>query len=231
VQLEPFSARTPLSVFSSLSPAEKARQLSNPEGPVGLEVAEWLNGNNRQANAAIIALLGIEPGCHVLEIGFGNGRAASAVIDQSKDVRYAGIDISPTMLEEAKRVNAALVAAGRASFHLASAEHLPFADTSFDRVFAIGVIHFWSDPIIPLVEIRRVMRPGGLAVMGAADPRSRQEFMRPEFGFLLRSAEEPRSLFQQAGFSTVDAQSIETEGITPDGTPTKRNAVRITARP
>ncbi len=101
------------------------------------------------------------------------------MIDQSKDVRYAGIDISPTMLEEAKRFNAALVAAGRASFHLTSAEHLPFADTSFDRVFAIGVIHFWSDPIIPLVEIRRVMRPGGLAVMGADDPRSRQEFMRP----------------------------------------------------
>ena len=220
-----------MSVFSSLPPAEQARQLANPEGAVGLEVAEWLNGNNRQSNAAVIASLGIEPGCQVLEIGFGNGRAAPAVIDQANDVRYVGIDISPTMLEEAKRFNAALVAAGRASFHLTSAEHLPFADGSFDRVFAIGVIHFWDDPIAPLMEIRRVMRPGGLAIMGTPDPRSRQEFMHAEFGFLLRSAEEWGSFFRQAGFGSVDAQSIETEGITSDGTPNKRYAIRITARP
>ena len=184
-----------------------------------------------QVYAEVIALLGIQPGCHVLEIGFGNGRAASDVIDQSTDVRYVGIDISPTMFDEANRFNAALVAAGRASFHLASSEHMPFTDASFDRVFAIGVIHFWRDPIVPLVEIRRVMRPGGLAVMGTPDSRSPQVFTRPEFGFHLRSTDEWRALFCQAGFSTVDVQNIESEGITPDGTPNKRYTIRITARP
>lgn len=220
-----------MSVFSSLPPAEQARQLANPEGPVGLEVAEWLNGNNRQSNAAVIALLGIQPGCHVLEIGFGNGRAASDVIDQSTDVRYVGIDISPTMFDEAKRFNAALVAAGRASFHLASSEHMPFADATIDRVFAIGVIHFWRDPIVPLIEIRRVMRRGGLAVMQTPDSRAPQEFARPEFGFHLRSGDEWQALFGQAGFGSVDAQHIESEGIAPDGTPNKRYTIRITARP
>jgi len=220
-----------MSVFSSLPPAEQARQLSNPEGAVGLEVAEWLNGNNRQSNAAVIALLDIQSGCHVLEIGCGNGRAASNVIDQSTDVRYTGIDISPTMFDEAKRVNASLIAAGRASFHLVSAEHMPFADASFDRAFAIGVIHFWRDPIVPLTEIRRVMRPGGIAVMGTLDSRSPLGFARPEFGFHLHSADEWHTLFHQAGFRTVHAQIIETEGITPDGSPTKRYTIRITARP
>jgi ubiquinone/menaquinone biosynthesis C-methylase UbiE len=222
-----------MSVFSSLPPAEQARQLANPEGPVGLEVAEWLNGNNRQSNVMVIALLGIQPGFRALEIGFGNGRAASDVIGQSVDVRYHGIDSSPTMFDEATRFNAALVAAGRASFHLASAEHMPFADASFDRVFAIGVIHFWRDPIAPLVEIRRVMRPGGLAVMQTQPPDSRspREFARPEFGFHLRSADEWQALFRQAGFGTVEAQNIESEGITPDGTPSKRYTIRMIARP
>src|SRR3954454_16224513 len=114
-----------MSVFSSLPPAEQARQLANPEGPVGLAVAEWLNASNRQSNATVIALLGIQPGSRALEIGFGNGRAASDVIGQSVDVRYDGIDSSPTMFDEATRFNAALVAAGRASCHLASAEHTP----------------------------------------------------------------------------------------------------------
>ena len=220
-----------MAVFGSLSPAEQARQLANPEGSVGLEVAEWLNENNRQSNAAVIRRLGVQPGNYVLEIGFGNGRAAPDVIGQSTDVRYAGIDVSPSMFEEAQRFNPALVAAGRASFHLASADHMPFPDASFDRVFAIGVIHFWRDPVVFLVETRRVMRPDALAIMGTLDPRSRPDFARPEFGFHLRSADEWRALFHQADFGTTDVESIETDGITPDGKPTKRYTIRITARP
>lgn len=220
-----------MSVFGSLPPAEQARQLANPEGSVGLEVAEWLNDNNRQSNTAVIRLLGVQPGNHVLEIGFGNGRAAPDVVGQSTDVRYVGIDLSPTMFEEAQRFNAALVASGRASFHLASADHMPFPDASFDRVFAIGVIHFWRDPVASLAETRRVMRPGALAIMGTPDPRSRQDFARPEFGFHVRGADEWRVLLHQAGFSTINVDTIETAGIMPDGKPNKRYTIRITSRP
>lgn len=220
-----------MAVFNSLQPAEQARQLANPEGSVGIEVAEWLNGYNLEVNTRALALLGVQAGCHVLEIGFGNGRAAPDVIGQAAGVQYAGIDISPTMFDEANRFNAAFVAAGRASFHLASAERMPFADASFDRVLAIGVIHFWINPIVPLMEIRRVMRPDGLAFMGSPDPRSPQEYARPEFGFHLRSAAEWRALYHQAGFSTVDAESVESEKLTPGGVSTRRYSIRITARP
>jgi len=219
-----------MAVFSSLPPAEQARQLANPEGPVGLEVAEWLNGNNREGNARVLAMLGVQPGCHVLEVGFGNGRAAPEVIGQAADVRYAGIDISPTMVDEANRYNAALVSAGRARFHLASAERMPFADASFDRAFSIGVIHFWMDPTAALRELHRVMRPGGRVVMGALDSRAPPPFARPEYGFRLRSAAEWGVLCREAGFGNVDAQSVESEQITPEGMPTKRYAVRLTAQ-
>ncbi len=218
-----------MAIFSSLQPAEQARQLANPEGPIGIEVAEWLNGNNREGNSQILRQLGIQAHNHVLEIGFGNGRIASEVIDQASGVHYVGIDISPTMVDEANRYNATHIAAGRASFHLASAERMPFSDASFDRVFAAGVIHFWVDPIVPLLEIHRVMRTGGFAVMGALDSRSPPAFARPEFGFYLRSAAEWGALYRQAGFGTVDAQSIESQQLAPDGTPTKRYVVRVTA--
>ncbi len=219
-----------MTVFSTLQPAEQARQLANPEGPVGIEVAEWLNGNNREGNARALALLGVQTGCHVLEIGCGNGRAAPEVIGQAAGVRYAAIDISSTMVDEANRFNAAFVAAGRANFHLASAEHMPFADACFDRVFAIGVIHFWTDPIAALLEIHRVMRPGGFALMSALDLRSPPQFAQAEFGFHLRSAAEWSALYRQAGFSSVEAQNVESEQMTPDGTPIKRYAIRMTAR-
>lgn len=219
-----------MAVFNSLEPAEQARQLANPEGPVGLEVAEWLNGNNRDGNAQVLALLGVQPGFRVLEIGFGNGRAARNVIAQGANVEYAGIDISPTMVDEAIRFNAALVAAGQASFHLASAERMPFNDSSFDRVFSIGVMHFWKEPLAPLQEIHRVMRPGSFAISGALDLRSPPQFARPEFGFHLRSATEWATLFRQSGFGTVDTQNIELEQLTLDGKPTKRYTIRVTAR-
>ena len=79
----------------------------------------------------------------MLEIGFGNGRTVPDVIAQAADVHYVGVDISPTMVAEATRFNAAMVTQGQVSFHLASAERLPFDDDAFDRIFSIGVIHFW----------------------------------------------------------------------------------------
>ena len=220
-----------MNIFSSLPPDEQARQLANPEGPRGLEIAEWLNGNNAQANSKILEALQLGPGCHVLEIGFGNGRAARNIGAQGNNIQYSGVDISPTMLAEAERFNAALIASGHVHFQLASADRLPFPDASFDRVFSIGVIHFWANPIASLVEIRRVSRPQSLAIMGCLHPRAILPFAREEYGFYLRSTEEWEALFKEAGFRGVDAQCIEADGIDSDGKPNKRFSTRVTARP
>jgi ubiquinone/menaquinone biosynthesis C-methylase UbiE len=219
-----------MSVFASLTPAEQARQLANPEGRVGIEVAHWLNGNNRDGNAQCIALLELQPGARVLEIGFGNGHAAADIVGCAADIHYEGIDISPTMVDEARQFNAALVAAGRAGFHLGSADRMPFPDSAFDRVFSLGVIHFWQDALAPLEEVCRVLRPDGFAVMGTLAPNCPPAFARPELGFWLRSADEWAELCTQAGFAAVRAQTVESEQLTADGAPTRRYSIRLTAR-
>ena len=220
-----------MNVFNSLSLAEQARQLANPEGSIGVAVAEWLNDNNAQSNAEVLEALHIEPSCRVLEIGFGNGREAAHVATKAADVEYVGIDISATMIAEAERFNAELIAAGRASFHLTPADRMPFPDASFDRVFSIGVIHFWADPSPSLIEIRRVLRPSSLAVMGCMNPRAPRPFAREVYGVYLRSAEEWAQLFRQAGFRSVDSRCLEVPGIGPDGGPIKRYVTRSAARP
>ena len=219
-----------MSLFSSLSPAEQARQLANPEGTVGVAVAEWLNGNNREGNARVFAMLELQPGCHVLEVGFGNGRAAREVVAGAENVRYEGIDISQTMVDEANRYNAEHVLSGLVRFHLAFADHMPFANGRFDRVFSIGVMHFWTDPLASLREIHRVMRPGGRAVMGALDAQATPPFAKPEFGFHLRTAAEWGALFEKAEFVNVDARTVESLQTTPEGVPTRRYSVRLTAQ-
>jgi SAM-dependent methyltransferase len=219
-----------VAIFETLTPAEQARQLANPEGAVGLAVADWLNEINKQAIARSVASLGVEAGNRVLEIGFGNGRAPPEVIAQAADVQYSGIDISPTMVAEASAFNAALVAAGVASLQLGSAERMPFADRVFDRVFSIGVIHFWTDPAASLMGVRRVLRFGGLMWMGCLAPQEAPDFARTEYGFHLRDAAEWDALCRAAGFTDVHAETIEFQQTAASGAPIRRYRIIVTGR-
>jgi ubiquinone/menaquinone biosynthesis C-methylase UbiE len=49
---------------------------------------------------------------------------------------------------------------------LGEAAHIPYPDQRFDKAFAVHVIYFWPQPQQELREIRRVLRPGGLLVLG-----------------------------------------------------------------
>ncbi len=46
------------------------------------------------------------------------------------------------------------------------AEKIPFADESFDVVYAFGVLHHTPDTEAAIAEINRVLRPGGTAIIG-----------------------------------------------------------------
>jgi len=46
-----------------------------------------------------------------------------------------------------------------------AADNLPFADSSFDLVVSTGSIHHWKRPVECLNDIRRVLRPGGFALI------------------------------------------------------------------
>ena len=218
------------SIFASLTLAEQAKQLRKPEGKIGVAVAEWLNGTNRQANLQAIELLGLKTGHHVLEIGFGNGRTVPDVMAQAEGVHYAGIDISPTMVDDAVSFNAGFVAAGRASFHLGSAERMPFADASFDRAFSTGVVHFWENPAESLAEVRRVLRPDGLSQMACLHPRNAPDFARPEYGFHLRDETAWNNLHRAAGFSEIHSEILVWELTDSEGRSTTRYGIRVTSR-
>jgi ubiquinone/menaquinone biosynthesis C-methylase UbiE len=218
-----------MGIIETLTPAERARQLREPEGAVGLAVAHWNSENNKAGNEKTVAELGIEAGNRVLEIGFGDGRTVRKVIAQAADVQYTGIDISPTMVEEATRVNAEFIATGRASFVLGSAERMPFDDNTFDRVFSIGVIHFWTAPEVALAEVRRVLRAGGRMLMGCLAPQGAPAFARPEYGFYLREADAWDRLCCAAGFSDIKVEDLIFEQRRADGTPIQLHVVHMEA--
>jgi ubiquinone/menaquinone biosynthesis C-methylase UbiE len=216
--------------MESLSPHELARQLANPKGPVGLEVMKWIDAANRPADQRLVASLELAAGHRVLEIGCGTGRTAATILELARNIEYVGLDLSPAMIAEAQYVNGRSVADGHASFHCGMAQALPFATGNFDRVFSIGVAHFWADPVEPLREVRRVLRSGGLSVMGCLHPDTVPDFAQPENGVYVRDANEWHKLYQEAGFVQILVETVESTHRNPDGSSIRRTVFDLKAR-
>ena len=79
-----------------------AAQLSNPKGEKGIQVAEMMNFTNSGLISKAIELLNITNENRILEIGPGNGSHVGSIIKNENTVYY-GIDISETMIAEAKK--------------------------------------------------------------------------------------------------------------------------------
>jgi len=100
-----------------------------------------------------------------LDIGVGTGDLSFGVLDASDPSgRVIGIDISPVMLDAARK-RAAARRESRFAPLLATAERLPFPDAAFDRVVAGFAVRNFGDLSLGLRELRRVLRAGGSAVV------------------------------------------------------------------
>lgn len=219
--------------LTQLPPAEMARHLGHPEGEIGLAVGERINRINKNITTETYQRLGLDADMHVMEIGFGNGHLLPDLLRRAPRLRYIGIDVSSTMVDEARRYNAAFVSAGQAEFHLADAARIPAADASVDRVFAVNVIYFWPEPEIPLREIRRVLRSSGASLVAAVTPGSvvGNDVFRVENGFHIRDADELAALHRRAGFTDVRIELVTEVVSRADGTPWERHYNFVHGRP
>lgn len=112
-------------------------------------------------------LLGDVAGRDVLEIGCGAAPCARWLA--ARGARVVGLDVSAGMLAHA--VAAMAGDDRRVPLVLAGAEHLPFADASFDLVTsAFGAIPFVADSARVMREAARVLRPGGRWVFATNHP-------------------------------------------------------------
>jgi SAM-dependent methyltransferase len=105
------------------------------------------------------AMLGDVRGRHVLDYGCGHGMAA--VVLARHGARVTGFDLSAGYVGEARRRAAANGVS--AVFRQADAERLPFPDRSFDAAWGCAILHH-LDLRRAATELRRVLRPGGVAV-------------------------------------------------------------------
>ncbi|HVJ04356.1 MAG TPA: class I SAM-dependent methyltransferase [Candidatus Saccharimonadales bacterium] len=108
----------------------------------------------RDLRAFLAAELELRPHMRVLEVSIGTG-ANLRLLPQSAEIH--GIDLSMGMLRACRRN---LRRKHReAALYQGEAERLPFRDNTFDLVFHVGGINFFSDRRRALQEMIRVARP------------------------------------------------------------------------
>ena len=103
----------------------------------------------------------LQPGERVLDLGSGAGTdslVAAQMVGPSGHV--TGIDMTPEMLDKARR-GAEAMRAANVEFVEGEVESLPFPDQSFDVVISNGVIDLVPDKDAVFREIFRVLEPGG----------------------------------------------------------------------
>jgi SAM-dependent methyltransferase len=100
-------------------------------------------------------------GLRVLEIGCGLGTDGAQFAKAGAD--YTGVDLTDAAIDLARKRFEVSGLPGE--FRVADAEHLDFADDSFDLVYSHGVLHHTPDTARAVQEIHRVLKPGGRAIV------------------------------------------------------------------
>jgi SAM-dependent methyltransferase len=100
--------------------------------------------------------VGVAGGQRVLDVGCGPGALTTELVRRLGSASVTAVDPSEQF------VHAARERLPGVNVEVASAEHLPFPDLSFDAVLAQLVVHFMDDSVAGLAEMARVTRAQGV---------------------------------------------------------------------
>jgi ArsR family transcriptional regulator len=135
-----------------------------------------LHVDDREVEAALVALLADEPVDDLLDIGTGTGRILEVMAANVE--RAVGIDTSREMLAVA-RVNLERAGARNCAIRQGDMYQLPVPGSSFDAVAIHQVLHYAERPARAITEAARVLRVGGRLVIADFAPHE-LEFLRTE---------------------------------------------------
>lgn len=168
---------------------------------------EWMA---RRTAARELAFLvpHLTPGMDVIDCGCGPGSITAGLAEIVAPGQVTGVDVEPRQLESARAL-AAERGIRNLRFQSGSITALPFPDAAFDVAVAHFVIEHLRDPLPALREMRRVLKPGGIAAI--KDPYYPAFTFRPRLPELERIWELVSRARAQLGVSQAHAVDLRAE--------------------
>jgi ubiquinone/menaquinone biosynthesis C-methylase UbiE len=144
-----------------------------------------------------LALADVPAPGRVLDLGTGTGVVAVALAERYSEADVVGIDLSPGMIDEARRQLPPGLA-GRVRFEVGDASSLACPDGEFELVVLSNMIPFYD-------ELARVVSPGGTLVLSFSRGSETPIYVAPD---RLRRELEGRGFTEFAEFSAEPATAV-----------------------
>ncbi len=111
----------------------------------------------------------LQPNHQILDIGFGEGYGVKLISEHISTV--TGLDVNKDAVAYANKK----YASENCFFEVYDGKKLPYEDKTYDAVISFQVIEHIKDDLHYLEEIRRVLKPGGQAILTTPNRETRLE--------------------------------------------------------
>lgn len=138
--------------------------MRKPEGKLGNFQLKSMNKEHTPVSLWGLKHLNIKPDDIILDVGCGGGININRMAKKAKMVY--GIDYSIESVNLSREVNRQEIYDGKVKVIEGNVASLPFEDNTFDIVTAFETVYFWPDIEKCFGEVKRVLKPGGIFLIG-----------------------------------------------------------------
>jgi len=136
-------------------------QCKRPSGSFGRLIARGMNSSHSPLTMWALGHIEVTADAAALDVGCGGGKTVDRLARMAAEGWVVGLDYSEDSVVVSRRKNAKHIHDGRVEICHASVSEIPFEDNTFDLVTAVETFYFWPAPETDLLEVRRVLKPGG----------------------------------------------------------------------
>lgn len=138
--------------------------MRKPKGKLGSIQLKSMNKEHTPVSMWGLKHLDIKADDVILDVGCGGGININRMAKKARKVY--GIDYSIESVKLSREVNRQEISNGKVEVLEGNVQSLPFEDETFDIVTAFETVYFWPDIERCFGEVKRVLKPGGIFLIG-----------------------------------------------------------------